>query len=174
MNDKDKIIEVAQFSSVYGVKGWIKVKSYTQPSTNIFNYSAWLLKIDNQWKTIQIEKGRPHGKTLVVKLADVNDRDQAQKLVGIKIAVYRSQLPETDDDEFYWTDLLGLDVVTVEGKRLGKISDLLETGSNDVLLVKGQQDGKTTEHLIPWLKDDVIKMVSMEDKLITVAWDTEL
>lgn len=171
MEDNDKKVMLGQLASVYGVKGWLKVTSHTQPRTNIFNYPQWLLKIGKDWQECHVEQGRPHGKTLVVKLKGCDDRDQAKQLVGIEIAVYRYQLPDTDDDEYYWSDLVGMSVISTDGEDLGSIKELLETGSNDVLIVQKKQMGKTTECLIPWLVGDVIIEVNRNARLITVDWD---
>ena len=169
----EKRVLLGRLASVYGVKGWLKVNSHTQPKENIFNYPNWQLKIGKQWQQCQIEQSRPHGKTLVVKLAGCDDRDQAKQLVGTAIAVYRSELPETNDDEYYWSDLLEMQVVNVSGKVLGQVKDILETGSNDVLVVKSKDSGKTVECLIPWLDGDVIVDVNGKDKVITVDWDAD-
>ena len=171
--DKDVRVPLGKLGSVFGVKGWIKVTSHTAPKENILNYPNWQLKIANQWQPCEIEQGRPHGKTLVVKLAGCDDRDQAQKLVGTPIAIYRSELPETREGEHYWSDLLGMQVLTNNGVELGKVKEILETGSNDVLVVTKKASGKTTECLVPWLDDDVILNVDKNDRIITVDWDPE-
>lgn len=169
----EKKVLLGRLASVYGVKGWLKVNSNTQPRENIFNYPEWQLKIGNQWQVWRVEQGRPHGKTLVVKLAGCDDRDQAQQYVGAEIAIYRNQLPETKDDEHYWSDLLGMQVVTVEGTDLGSVKEILETGSNDVLVVKKKVSGKTVECLVPWLEGDVIIEINKNEKIITVDWDPD-
>jgi len=173
VNKSEEIVEVGQFSSVYGVKGWIKVKSFTQPRTNIFNYKRWLIRVGNKWLPYSIENGRPHGKTIVVKLAEYNDRDQVQALVGSKIAIYRSELPETAENEYYWSDLLKMQVETMNGTVLGTVTEILETGSNDVLIVKNTQQSKAKECLIPWLEDDVIKEVNVVENKIIVDWNPD-
>ncbi len=181
MESDDKRVVLGKISTVYGVKGWLKVNSYTSPRKNIFNYPQWLLKTRNGWIKQDIEQGRPHGKTLVVKLAGCEDRDQAQLLVGSTVAVFRSQLPETESGEHYWLDILGMDVVNTDGQELGQVKDIMETGSNDVLVVERVDKeavnkkglGKATEILIPWLIDDVIINVNTDKKLITVHWDTD-
>jgi len=169
----DKKVILGRISTVYGVKGWLKVNSHTDPRKNIFNYPNWQLKTGKVWQSCEVEQGRPHGKTLVVKLAGCNDRDQAKLLVGSTIAVYRNQLPATDADEHYWSDILGMNVVTHHGKELGQVKDILETGSNDVLVVRSGIKGKSDECLVPWLVGDVIVDVNRDNKLITVNWDTD-
>ena len=169
----DTRVPLGKLGSVFGVKGWIKVTSHTSPKENILNYPEWQLKIGNSWQVIEVEKSRPHGKTLVVKLSGIDDRDQAQKLVGTMIAVYRSQLPDTENDEYYWSDLLGMQVVTQQDIVLGKVKEILETGSNDVLVVTTKETGQETECLIPWLDDDVIINVDTQERIITVDWDPD-
>jgi len=169
----DTRVPLGKLGSVFGVKGWIKVTSHTAPKENILNYPEWQLKIANSWQVIEVEQSRPHGKTLVAKLAGIDDRDQAQKLVGTMIAVYRSQLPDIEDNEYYWSDLLGMQVVTQQDTVLGKVKEILETGSNDVLVVTSKDTDKVTECLIPWLDGDVIINVDTQERVITVDWDAE-
>ena len=173
MTDSNKKVLLGRLASVYGVKGWLKVNSYTQPKENIFNYPEWQLKIAKHWQLRQIEQGRPHGKTLVVKLVGCDDRDQAKELVGVEIAINREQLPETREDEYYWSDLIGMKVITKAGKILGLVKEIIETGSNDVLVVTSTDSGKKVEHLIPWLQEDVIIEVNMNDGQIKVDWETD-
>jgi len=171
VENNDKKVMLGRISTVYGVKGWLKVNSHTDPRKNIFNYTQWQLKTGKNWRNWKVEQGRPHGKTLVVKLEGCNDRDQAKLLVGSTIAVSRDQLPEINSDEHYWSDILGMQVVTHDGKALGQVKDILETGSNDVLVVKSRSSGKTVECLIPWLVGDVI--VNVDEHLITVNWEPD-
>ena len=166
MNDKRVLL--GQLSSVYGVKGWIKVTSHTQPRENIFNYPEWLLKIGDNWQLTKVEQGRPHGKTLVVKLAGCDDRDQAQLLVNTKIAIYRSQLPPVATDEYYWSDLIGMQVITKDDQVLGVVDHLLETGANDVIVVKGAH-----EYLVPYIREQVVISVDLETRIIRVDWDPD-
>ena len=181
MESDDKRVILGKISTVYGVKGWLKVNSYSNPRKNIFNYPQWQIKTRNGWIIQDIEQGRPHGKTLVVKLAGCDDRDQAQLFVGSSIAVFRSQLPDTESGEHYWSDILGMDVVDTDGLELGQVKDIMETGSNDVLVVKRvdretvkkKGSGKASDILIPWLIDDVIINVDADKQLITVQWDNE-
>ena len=177
MESDDKRVVLGKISTVYGVKGWLKVNSYSNPRKNIFNYPQWQIKTRNGWIKQEVEQGRPHGKTLVVKLAGCDDRDQAQLFVGSSIAVYRSQLPDTESGEHYWSDILGMDVVDTDGLELGQVKDIMETGSNDVLVVREtvskKRSGKASDILIPWLIDDVIINIDTDKQLITVQWDND-
>lgn len=154
-------------SGLYGVRGWVKVFSHTSPKENIFNYPCWYLFRDGQWREYRLLQGRPHGKGLVASLEGVVDRDQAAELIGAEIAVPRGQLPEAAPDEYYWADLEGKDVVTLNGDSLGRVDYLFETGANDVMVVKGER-----EHLLPFVSQ-VIRSVDLEQGVITVDWDAD-
>lgn len=173
MSDSDKnLLILGRISSVFGIKGWIKCVSHSRPRENIFSYSSWLVrKNKGQWKEIEVEAGKPQGKTLVAKLAGIETREDAEAWVGADIAISREMLPNTDDDDFYWVDLIGLKVVTVNGDLIGTVIRLMETGSNDVLVVKDDESRK--EHLIPWVMEQFIIEVSLSESQITVDWDTD-
>lgn len=142
--------------------------SATAPREGIVDYNPWLLKLGDEWKSFEVESGRRHGKTVVVKLAGIDDRDQAALLCNAEIAVRREQLPAAKADEIYWADLEGLAVRTVDGVELGRIEHLIETGANDVLVVKGER-----ERLIPFVREQVVKSVDLETGTVTVDWDPE-
>ena len=154
-------------SGLYGVRGWIKVFSHTSPKENIFNYPRWYLFRDGQWREYRLLKGRIHGKGLVASLEGVSDRDLAAELSGSEIAVPRDQLPETAADEYYWADLEGLRVVTLDGDSLGQVDYLFETGANDVMVVKGDR-----QHLLPFV-GQVIRSVDLAAGVITVDWEAD-
>lgn len=166
-------IVVGKIGAVYGVKGWLKVHSFTEEQEAILDYFPWSLKLGNKVQTVEVTDWRKHNKGLVVKIDNIDDRDVAQTLVSSEIFVDKTKLPELPDGEFYWRDLIGMTVVTDKGYDLGQVSDLLETGSNDVLVVKANRNdgfGKK-ERLIPYLEDQVVKSVNVENKQICVDWD---
>ncbi len=165
----DPLINVGEITGVFGVKGWVKVFSLTQPRSNILSYTPWLLSKNNQSQKINVIHGNAQGKGVVACLEHIQDRDAAFALIGSKIFIERSQLPPTAENEFYWTDLIGLNVETTEGIHLGQITQMMETGSNDVLVVN---DGKI-ERLIPFLQDSVIKHIDLNDKRIVADWDPD-
>lgn len=171
--DNEKTI-LGRIASVYGVKGWVKIYSHTDPMENILTYSPWLLKIKGQWTPVEVEAGKRHGKGLVAKLVGVDDREVARTYNGIEIAVDASLLPELEVGEFYWSQLENLKVYTESGQLLGKVSHLIETGANDVLVVKGDDESiDREERLIPYLPDQVIKKIDLETGTIRVDWDSE-
>jgi len=166
MSDSTKVT-LGYINGVHGVRGWVKVFSYTQPIENILNYSPWLLYQHGQWRSVVLQNGRLQGKGIVAQLKECVDRDTASQLRGAKIAVYRDQLPPPEDDEYYWSDLMGLTVVNQDNITLGKVDYLLTTNANDVLVVKGEQ-----EHLIPFL-EHVIVNVDLAQQRIDVDWDAD-
>ena len=155
---------LGEIVGVYGVRGWIRVVSETEPLENILRYSPWL--VDGLARAVA--EGRRHGKGLVARLVGCEDRDQAAELVGKTIAVTRDRLPAPRPDEFYWADLEGLAVETTNGVPLGHVSHLFATGANDVLVVKGER-----ERLLPFVWGDVVKDVDFAGNVIRVDWDPD-
>lgn len=163
----DDIIVVGKITGVFGVKGWVKLHSWTDPRDGIADYSPWLLRQGSQhWREVEIEAARNQAKTVIAKLKDIEDRDAAQLLAGSEIGIYRSQLEALQDNEYFWRDLLGCRVLGRDSLLLGEVTDLLETGANDVLVVKGEQ-----QYLIPWVMRQSIVAVDLEKREIQVDWD---
>lgn len=160
-------VVVGRIGSTYGVQGWLKIFSFTNVMKDILNYTPWYLENGNEWKRIQINSGREHGKSLVAHLSGYDTPEQARALTGKKIAVKRSQLPVLPKDQYYWNDLQGLIVIDQHGKELGKIVYLLETGSNDVLVIEHQ--GK--EYAIPYLPGKVVMNIDLAHQTMRVDWD---
>ena len=167
-SDEKKIL-VGKIVGLSGVRGEFKLESYTEPRTQIFRYQPWLLKSASGESEVSGGRGRAQGKGIVATLPEVNDRDAAARLIGSEIWVRRSALPRSERGEYYWADLEGLEVVTVEGAMLGKVSHLIATGANDVLVVRGGE----RERLIPFVLDDYVKEVDFESGRITVDWDPD-
>jgi len=159
-------VALGYLSAVHGIKGWVKVHSWTRPMEAILGYQPWLLGEDK--KPVKIIDGRKQGKGLVALLPGFNDREQATTLVGQQIFVGRDQLPATAADEYYWSDLEGLEVHTTDGEVLGRVERLMETGANDVLVIRGQR-----EHLVPFVQGQYVTSVDLEGGLIIVDWDPE-
>ncbi len=165
----EKWVLVGRIVGLSGVRGEVKLESYTEPRTRIFSYQPWLLKSVSGESEIGGCRGRAQGKGVVAKLPGIADRDAAARFVGSEIWVRRSALPRSKEGEYYWADLEGLEIVTVEGAMLGRVSHLVATGANDVLVVK---DGER-ERLIPFVTGDYVKTVDLESGRITVDWDPE-
>jgi 16S rRNA processing protein RimM len=170
---KEQQITLGKMGAVYGIKGWLKIHSFTDEPDAILDYFPWSLKLGNKIQTVEITDWRKHNKGLIVKVAGIDDRDEAQALVGSEILTSEAALPELPQGDFYWRDLIGLSVVTNKGYDLGVVTDMMETGANDVLVVKANlNDGfSKKERLIPYLFEQVIESVSIENKQICVDWD---
>jgi len=161
-----KII-IGRFGQSYGIKGWIKVNSLTDPISNILQYSPWQIQHQNVWREIKITQGKHQGNNIIVKLADCNSPEEAKIFTNDLIAIEREQLPVLSTNEYYWTDLIGLSVINQDGVNFGVVDSLLETGSNDVLIVKGLR-----QRLLPYT-DNVIIKIDLTQKIITVNWDPD-
>ncbi|WP_289281504.1 ribosome maturation factor RimM, partial [Methylophaga sp. UBA5088] len=157
MSTSEEFIPVGKISGAFGVKGWVKVYSFTEPRANILQYSPLFLSRRGEWLEIKVSGGRLQGKGVVMGIENVTDRDQVQPLLGAELAIKKSQLEPADEDEFYWNDLEGLTVINLQQEILGKVDHLLETGANDVLVVKAE--GNKTEILIPFVVDEIVKLV---------------
>ena len=154
---------------LFGVDGWVKVESYTEPRAQIFKYRPWLLKRPGGETEVDGAQGRAQGKGLVAALPGVGDRDAAADLIGAEIWVRRSALPRAKRGEYYWVDLEGADVVTTEGVVLGTVSHLFATGANDVMVVR---DGER-ERMIPFVLKKFVLEVDLNAGRITVDWDPD-
>ncbi|MCB1560996.1 MAG: ribosome maturation factor RimM [Xanthomonadales bacterium] len=163
-------IELGRIVGVFGVRGWLKVESWTDPREAIFDYPEWRLSRQGSGETRQTghAEGRPQGKGLVVRLPDIDTQEAARELIGLCISVLRDDLPRLPPGEFYWADLEGLSVSTIEGVALGRVSHLISTGANDVLVVQGER-----ERLIPFVQPDVVRDVDLQAGTLTVDWDAE-
>ncbi|HLF11265.1 MAG TPA: ribosome maturation factor RimM [Gammaproteobacteria bacterium] len=160
-----KLVILGRVSGIHGVKGWIKVHSYTEPRGNITGYSAWLLQRDGRDWAVEVEDGRAGGRSVFAKLRGIDDRDQASECVGAKIAVERSRLPPCAPGEYYWADLEGLEVRNVEGELLGRVDHVLATGGPDVLVLAGNE-----QRMIPFVMGQVIRNVDLGAGLIVADW----
>ena len=159
-------VVLGRVSGLFGVRGWVKVYSYTEPREAVLDYDRWLLHRKDGWQEATVAEGQRHGKTIIVRIDGYVDRDQAADLVGIEIGVPREELPEAAQGQFYWSDLEGLRVVHRDGTELGKVDHLLETGANDVMVVKGEQ-----ERLIPFVMERVVLGVDLDKGEIVVDWE---
>lgn len=175
MSQSDDYILLGKISGVHGIKGWVKVFSYTSPRAKITEYSQWFMKgsKDQSWKPLKLIEGKEQGKNIIARLDGVNYRDEAEALVGTEIGIHKDQLEVLADNEYFWRDLIGLSVETEKGEKLGQIDWLFNTGSNDVVVIKDKENADSKEHLLPYLFDDVIKSVNLEDSLMIVDWDPE-
>jgi len=164
----EKRIIVGRINGLYGVSGWVKIFSYTTPITKILEYSPWQLCQKGQWQILSMYEGKAHGKGIIARLESSHDRDEAVRLLGADIAIFRSQLPPVSKNEYYWNDLLGLTVINHDNITLGIVDHLLETGANDILVIKGEK-----ECLIPFVLEQVILEIDLTQRIIRVDWDKD-
>ena len=169
----DDLIVVGKIFSVHGVRGEVKVYSFTDPIENLLDYRNWTLRREGSVKQVELVSGRSNKKELVAKLKGLDDRDEARLLSGYEICISRSLLPNLTEDEYYWYQLVGLQVINQDEQLFGKVDHLLETGANDVLVVKpcaGSLDD--VERLLPYTAQCVLK-VDLEAGVMRVEWDAD-
>ncbi|MCA2018446.1 ribosome maturation factor RimM [Vibrio tritonius] len=173
MSEQNERIVVGKLGSTYGIRGWLKVFSYTDNPESIFDYSPWFIQHKGEWVEYKVESWKRHNKGMVAKLDGLDVREDANLLTNFEIFIDPAVLPELSEEEFYWRELFGMQVVTTQGYDLGQVTDMLETGSNDVLVVKANLKDAfgQKERLIPFLEEQVIKKVDREAQRIEVDWD---
>ena len=161
----DRVVPLGEITGPHGVKGWVRVHSFTDPKSNLLGYRTWLLERGGEWQAVAVEAARESGRRLIAKLAAVEDRDAAAELAGTAIGVRRSSMPAPAPNEYYWADLEGLAVRNLEGHVLGKVERLLATGAHDVLVLAGDDD-----KMIPF-ETAIVRSVDFESGEILVDWD---
>ena len=159
----------------YGLSGWIKVFPYTEQIDGLADYPAWWLGSgDGEWHNFRVDASGVHGNRLTALLEHCADRNAAAELKGLQIAIPRSQLPALSNsgkDGYYWSDLIGLEIINQQGEALGKVTGLLETGANDVLQVQSLNE-PGMERLIPFISQVIVK-VDLQACRITVDWGVD-
>lgn len=169
----EDFIVLGKITSVHGVRGEVKVYSFTDPIDNLLDYRHWTLRREGETRQVELARGRLHGKVLVAKLKGLDDREEARTYAGFDICVSRDQLPGLGDDEFYWYQLVGLKVINQDQQLLGCVDHLLETGANDVMVLKpcaGSLDDR--ERLLPYTEQCVLE-VDLAAGEMQVDWDAD-
>lgn len=164
----NKPVLLGEIASAFGVQGWVKVYSYTDPIGNILRYTPWFLDDGNQIREIKLLGGKQQGSSIVALFEGINDRDAAALMRGRKIWVPRDRLPQPAPGEYYWSDLTGLKVKTLENVELGVITEMMATGANDVMVIRGER-----EHLVPFVKDRFVMRVDVDAGELIVDWDPD-
>ena len=159
-------VVLGRIVGLFGVRGWIKVFSHTEPREAVLEHQDWLLERDGAWQPVRVAEGKRHGKSVIARIEGVDDRDKAAVFVGHDIGVPREALPDAMPGEFYWADLEGLRVVHKDGSELGRVAYLMETGAHDVLVVKGDK-----ERLIPFVMNEFVLDVDLDNGVISVDWE---
>ncbi len=171
-------ITVGKIGAPYGVRGWVKVQSFTESIENILDYDPWYFDTKGStsrtspesaaWIEAPLLEAKTHAKGIIARFEGCADRDAALLMGGQEIAIRRDQLPEPGQDEYYWIDLQGLKVKTLDNVLLGTVDHIEATGANDVLVVKGER-----ERLIPYVMDHIVHEVNLEAGFIRVDWDPD-
>jgi len=172
-------IEVGRIADAWGIKGWFKVLAYSASPEALFSSKRWFIQSPaaagpeaGKVFKLAVVQAKEHSDTVVATAHDVPDRTAAEALKGARVFVARSSFPSTAEDEYYWVDLIGLNVVNREGVDLGVVRELLSTGPQTVLVMEFQAEGKTQERMIPFVGVYIDK-VDLAGKLISVDWQTD-
>ncbi len=163
-----KWVTLGRVRGVFGVKGWLRVQSFTQPRDNVTLFEAWTLRTRGIEREFEVEEGHGHADGVVAKLKGLDDRDEAREWIGADVVVPRERLPRLSEGELYWADLEGLEVRTPAGVLLGKVDHLLATGQHDVLVLDSEP-----QRLIPFVTGAVVKEVDLLRGLIVVDWSPD-
>jgi 16S rRNA processing protein RimM len=161
-----KYIPIGRVGAPHGIHGWLKIISYTEPPENIFTYSPWILLRRGKYEAAEISGTRVLGDKLIAQFAKYNVPETARIFTGAEIVMMQNQLPKLPEGEYYQSDLEGLTVIDQDGNHLGVVSEIMETGSHDILVVKG-----TKRILIPFVLNNFITEVNLQNKIIRVNWD---
>ncbi|CDL81391.1 ribosome maturation factor RimM [Xenorhabdus cabanillasii] len=166
-------IVLGKLGSAYGIRGWLRVFSSTEQAEDIFEYQPWFIQRAGQWQHIELETWKCHNQDMIIKIKGVDDREAANLLTNCELVVDSSKLPELEAGDYYWKDLMGCQVINTAGYNLGTVQDMMETGSNDVMVIKANLKDAfgIKERLVPFLDGQVIKKVDLATKTIEVDWD---
>ena len=165
----EDLVVMGRVAAPYAVSGWLKIQPFTESVDSLLDYPLWHVGKNGKWRACELLEGKVHGQTLLVSLQGISDRNIAEAMQGFEIAVSRADLPPPAEDEYYWDQLTGLDVVNLQGESLGKVVGILETGAHEVLKIQDERDGKAFERLIPFV-GALVQSVDLAGKRIVVDW----
>lgn len=172
--ESGELVSLGRIGAPYGIKGWFKLVSYTQPRENILQYRQFTGRLNGRLRALEMDEAKPHGKGLIAHVRGFDTPEDIRLMTGLELMVPLSELPELGGDDYYWHQLVGLLVQNRSGVMLGQVDSLLETGANDVLVVK-PCEGSIDRHqrLIPWLPDQVVIKVDLASRQILVDWEAD-
>ena len=170
--DTGAIVVVGKLGRPYGVRGWQVLHSFTEPVENLFSYAPWLLQSaqGQQWVEVKDYEFRPHKGAYVAQINGVHNREEAQSLTGALVGVLRDAIPEPEDDEFFWHDLIGCEVINVQDENLGVVQELMETGAHAILSVQSRNARRAI--LVPFTEEHV-ESVDTQAKQVRVNWPSD-
>ena len=171
------VVPVGTIGRAHGVRGQVRIRSDMDPPEDLLRHDTWLVERAGDWRPVAVRSARPHGNVLVAHLQGIEDRDAAAELAGTRVGLPRDALPALDDGQYYWVDLIGLEVLDEGGESLGVVRKMIETGANDVMVVGPRPCGPSTpgaaraaERVIPFVTGDVIREVDLDARRIRVSW----
>ena len=170
----DKRVVLGKFGKVHGIKGWLRLNSFTVPPANILDYAELHTELSGELRLLRIDASREQQKGLLVHIEGFDTPEDARLITGCEVWVQSADMPELEAGSFYWHQLQGLQVVNLQGQIYGSVQRLMETGANDVLVVRPTAEScDDRERLIPYLPDRVVKEVSVEEQRIVVDWEAD-
>ena len=170
----DDLIQVGHITGAYGLRGGIRVSPYSMDADALLSVKTWWLDKPSL-RPVQVRNAKSHSGDVTATLVDVTDRETAEALKGATVQVSRADFPELPEDEYYWTDLIGLDTVNLQGEALGKVTDMMHNGAQSILRITPEADpnaapdAKAPERLVPFV-DQYVKTVDLQARLITLDW----
>ena len=172
VQDRKKVV-LGKIGKVHGIKGWLRLNSFTAPPENILDYPRLNTRIGQSAKILEVDESKLQPKGLLVHFTGYDAPETARELTGLEVWVDSSEMPELEAETYYWHELIGMSVTNEQEQLLGEVADMFETGANDVMVVAATEHSiDDRERLIPYLKDAVIKTVDRESNLILVDWDS--
>lgn len=168
MSNQASWVVIGRFGRPHGVKGFITIQSFTEPRDNILRYADWRVFLNNTWTPIKVLSVEVHNKAIIAKIEGYPEREQVACLTNVEIAIEKEQLAALEPGEYYWHQLVGMKVINQKGDSFGVVTEIMPTGSNDVLVVQGEK-----RHLIPYLPEQFVIEVNESQRVITVDWDLD-
>lgn len=168
MNSNNDWVIIGRFGRPHGIKGFVTITSFTEPRDNLIHYTDWHAYVRFQWLPLKVSQLEVRNKSIIAKIEGYDDREAVGQLTNVDIAIKSAQLPVLEAGEYYWSQLIGMQVVDEQGASLGKVEEMLSTGANDVLVVVGEK-----RHLIPYLPGRSIIEINDSQRTITVDWDKD-
>jgi 16S rRNA processing protein RimM len=173
----DTLVAVGRLNGPWGVSGAVKVFSFTDPPEQIFEYQPW--RTNGSPGLLRVRSWRRQGPRLVAEIDEVPSREDAERLMGLELFVPRSSFPEPAKGQFYWRDLIGLDVVNLQDEALGEVRELLDAGVHDVLVIQrpfapeADSASRPPDHLVPFVQERFVHRVDLAARRIVVDWDPD-
>lgn len=168
VNNQSSWVVIGRFGRPHGIKGFVTIHSFTDPPENVLKYTTWYAHIQQQWQPLKLLAIEVHHKAIIAQVEGYPERESVAKLTNVDIAIKLEQLEELKPGEYYWHQLIGMKVCNKEGHSFGQVTEIMATGSNDVLVVQGEK-----RVLIPYLLGVYVLNIDSSQQIITVDWDMD-